>query len=128
MGGLEYYIQLANQRSRMLWDFIHASKGYYKSKLTDPKYFSRVNVIFRIQGGNLELEKTFIREAEKAGIVQITGHTFNPGIRISMYNSMPIEGVAYLTEFMRRFMLKYPAQVEPTRADSYAHVSDVSQV
>jgi phosphoserine aminotransferase len=109
MGGLDYYIQLANQRGAVLWDFINGSNGYYKSKITDVNYQSRINVIFRIQGGNTEMEKTFIREAEKAGIVQITGHSFNPGVRISMYNSMPIEGVAYLTQFMRLFQVKYPA-------------------
>lgn len=54
------------------------------------------------------MEETFIREAGKAGIAQVKGHTFNPGVRISMYNAMPIEGVAYLTQFMRKFMDKYP--------------------
>lgn len=53
MGGLEYYIQLANQRGRMLWDFINSSNGYYWSKITDDKYKSRINVIFRIQDKNL---------------------------------------------------------------------------
>jgi len=107
MGGLEYYIQLANARGKMLWDCLKESNGFYKSKLTDPKYHSRINVIFRIKGGDTELEKTFIREAGKAGIIQIVGHTFNPGVRISMYNSMPIEGVGYLVDFMRRFQAKY---------------------
>ena len=54
------------------------------------------------------MEDLFIKEAAEAGIVQIRAHTFNPGIRISMYNSMPLEGVAYLTHFMRKFMSKYP--------------------
>jgi len=40
--------------------------------------------------------------------VQIRGHTFNPGIRISMYNSMPIAGVQFLTNFMREFMKRNP--------------------
>jgi phosphoserine aminotransferase len=48
-------------------------------------------------------------EAKKVGIVQIKGHYFCPGIRISMYNAMPIEGVSYLIAFMRDFMEKYPA-------------------
>ena len=65
-------------------------------------------MILRICGGNSELEETFIREALKAGITQIRGHTFNPGIRVSMYNAMPIEGVAYLTQFMRVFMRDHP--------------------
>ena len=47
-------------------------------------------------------------EAKKAGIIQIRGHTFNPGIRVSMYNAMPIEGARYLCEFMNHFMVRYP--------------------
>lgn len=48
MGGLEYYTQLATQRSQILWGFIDACGGYYKSKITDKAYRSRINVIFRI--------------------------------------------------------------------------------
>jgi len=59
----------------MLWDYIHSTNGYYKSKITDPSYHSRVNVVFRICGGSAtkgalnDLEETFIREAKNAGIV-----------------------------------------------------------
>lgn len=109
MGGLEHYIQLAEERSKLLWSFIDSSNGYYMSKITDKSYRSRINVIFRIQGGNKELEALFIEEAKKAGIVQIKGHTFNPGIRVSMYNAMPVQGVSYLCAFMRHFMQRYPA-------------------
>lgn len=48
MGGLEYYTQLAEQRSTMLWNYMDSTDGYYKSKITDKAYRSRVNVIFRI--------------------------------------------------------------------------------
>ena len=48
MGGLEYYTQLAEQRSTMLWNYLDSTDGYYKSKITDKAYRSRVNVIFRI--------------------------------------------------------------------------------
>ena len=46
--------------------------------------------------------------AMKCGITQIKAHTFNPGIRVSMYNAMPVEGVTYLCNFMRCFMLDFP--------------------
>jgi phosphoserine aminotransferase len=92
----------------MLWDFIDSSNGYYKSKITDKQYRSRINVVVRVLGGNEELEATFIREAQKAGITQTKAHPFCPGLRFSMYNAMPIAGVAYLTQFMRKFMIKYP--------------------
>jgi len=47
--------------------------------------------------------------AQKAGITQIVAHGYNPGIRISMYNAMPVEGVAHLCNFMRTFMANFPA-------------------
>ena len=74
----------------MLWNFIDGSNGYYNSKLVSKKVRSRINVIFRVQGGDTKLEEVFMAEARKAGIVQIKGHFFNPGIRISMYNAMPL--------------------------------------
>ena len=47
-GGLEHYIQLANQRSSLMWSFIDSSNGYYKSKITDKAYRSHTNIVFRI--------------------------------------------------------------------------------
>lgn len=87
---------------------IDSTNGYYKSKITDKAYRSHTNIIFRILGGNKELEETFIQEAGKAGIVQIRAHVYNPGIRTSMYNAMPVEGALHLADFMRRFMARYP--------------------
>lgn len=112
-GGLERYIDLANQRGAMLWNFIDASGGYYSSKISETQWRSRINVIIRIQGERgvmTKLEKQFVAEAQKVGITQIVGHTFCPGIRISMYNAMPVEGVAHLCSFMRVFMNRYPAK------------------
>jgi len=106
-GGLEHYIQLAKQRSSMIWSFIDSSNGFYKTKITDSHYRSHVNICFRIQNGDKEIEAQFIKEAKNCGIVQITGHYFNPGIRISMYNSQPMGGVVYLISFMRQFMQQH---------------------
>jgi phosphoserine aminotransferase len=92
----------------MLWDFMDSSDGFYKSKITDKNYRSRVNVIFRIHDGNIKLEETFIEQAKNCGITQIKAHTFNPGIRISMYNAMPVAGVSHLVNFMRCFMVDFP--------------------
>jgi phosphoserine aminotransferase len=49
-----------------------------------------------------------MKEAKEWGIIQIKGHYFCPGIRISMYNAMPVAGVSHLCSFMRHFMKKYP--------------------
>jgi phosphoserine aminotransferase len=103
MGGVDYYLRLSLQKSQILWECIDSSNGYYKSKIVDKAYRSRTNVIFRIAGGDKALEAKFESEAKKVGIVQIKAHVVNPAIRISMYNAMPLEGVVYLTQFMRNF-------------------------
>ena len=63
MGGLAYYDQITHMKSKLLWDFIDNSDGFYKSKITDKNYRSRVNVIFRIHDGDTKLEATFIEMA-----------------------------------------------------------------
>lgn len=49
--GLDHYIKLAEVRSKMLLDFINSTSGYYKTKITDTNYQSRINIIFNVQGG-----------------------------------------------------------------------------
>ena len=83
----------------MLYSVIDNSQGYYVNKC-QKSFRSRVNVVFRIPG-NYDLEKKMILEAEKVKIINIAGHSNNPGIRISMYNAMPIEGVVALCTFMK---------------------------
>jgi phosphoserine aminotransferase len=52
MGGIHHYEDLASQRSKILWSFMDSSNGYYKSKIADKAYRSRINIIFRIQNGD----------------------------------------------------------------------------
>jgi phosphoserine aminotransferase len=63
MGGIPYYDQISAMKSKMLWEFIDSSDGFYKSKVTEKAYRSRVNIIFRIHDGNVKLEATFIELA-----------------------------------------------------------------
>ena len=107
MGGVAHYQKLAEKRSSILWKCIDGSRDFYKSKITDHAYRSRVNAIFRIADGDEYLENKFIEEAGEAGIVQIKAHVVNPAIRISMYNAMPVEGVEHLVSFMRDFQRRY---------------------
>ena len=53
--------------------------------------------------GNKELDAKFVKEAKEAGIENIKGHRTVGGMRASIYNAMPIEGVRYLVEFMKKF-------------------------
>ena len=105
MGGIAFYDAQAALKSSMLYDFIDGSGGYYRN-VTDKKFRSRMNINFRI--ANRDLEEKFIAQAESIKIINIKGHPFNPGIRISIYNAMPQQGVAYLIAFMKKFMRENP--------------------
>lgn len=100
-GGLPHYEQIANLKSKMLYDLIDNSGGYFVNN-TDKAFRSRINIHFRIPG-NLSLEDKLVKECEKWRIINIKGHAFNPGIRISSYNAMPVEGVVLLCKIMRKF-------------------------
>lgn len=109
-GGLETYIKLAEVRSKLMYDTIEASGGFYKNHV-DPKYRSNINVHFRIQadadeeGKDLyrKLELKFLEETFALGLKGLKGHGVNKGIRASLYNAMPVCGVEKLTDFMRTF-------------------------
>lgn len=79
---------MAEVKSKMVYNLLDKSNGYYVNK-TDKKFRSRMNINFRIEG-NRQLEAKLIEEAVKYKIVNIKGHPSNPGIRISIYNAMPV--------------------------------------
>jgi phosphoserine aminotransferase len=105
-GGLALYDREAQIKSDMLYHLLDNSKGYYMNR-TQKEFRSRINVNFRIEGDRT-LEKKLMAEADKIKIVNIAGHPTNPGIRISMYNAMPIDGVVHLCHFLERFMKENP--------------------
>jgi phosphoserine aminotransferase len=64
-----------------------------------------MNVTFDIQ--NDELNSNFVIEAEKAGLFGLKGHRMVGGLRASIYNAMPYEGILALVEYMKEFEKKY---------------------
>ena len=62
------------------------------------------NVPFTINGGDEALEKKFLDEAKKHKLYTLAGHRSVGGCRASLYNGLPVEGVAKLTDFMKSFM------------------------
>jgi len=62
---------------------------------------SRVNIVFRLP--NKDLDEQFIAGAESEGLFGLRGHRSVEGIRASMYNAMPLEGVERLVDFMNKF-------------------------
>eukprot|EP00351_Strombidinopsis_sp_SopsisLIS2011_P000854 CAMPEP_0116876106 /NCGR_PEP_ID=MMETSP0463-20121206/8135_1 /TAXON_ID=181622 /ORGANISM="Strombidinopsis sp, Strain SopsisLIS2011" /LENGTH=109 /DNA_ID=CAMNT_0004522553 /DNA_START=793 /DNA_END=1122 /DNA_ORIENTATION=+ len=96
----------AKNKTQALYDYIDNSNGYYISKV-NPKYRSRLNVPFRIMNDK-NLEAKFIKEAYQLGLIDIKGHVSTGGIRASIYNAMPMEGVAALVDFMKKFKAQNP--------------------
>lgn len=101
-GGLEKMKELNEEKAKLLYDFLDSS-NLFKATVSG-KDRSLMNVPFIT--GNEELDAKFIAEAKKAGLINIKGHRSVGGMRASIYNAMPIEGVKALVEFMRKFEIE----------------------
>jgi phosphoserine aminotransferase len=99
--GLAYYQEQAEKKSKMLYDYIDGSEGYYTNPV-DPRYRSRMNIPFRVKKDET-LENKFLKEAQAAGLIELKGHRSVGGCRASIYNAMPVEGVEALINFMKKF-------------------------
>merc|ERR1712072_826542 len=96
----------AEERSKLLYDFIDNSGGYYANTVED-RYRSRMNIPFRICT-NEDLENKFIKEAVENGLIELKGHRSVGGCRASLYNAMTLEGVQALVAFMGKFQSENP--------------------
>jgi phosphoserine aminotransferase len=90
----------------MLYDYMDNSDGYYINAV-DKKYRSRMNVPFRVKKDEA-LEKKFVEQAKEQGLIQLSGHRSVGGLRASLYNAMPVEGVQALLDFMTKFREQNP--------------------
>ena len=99
MGGLQAMKELNEKKAKVLYDYLDESKLFKGT--VDPKDRSLMNVPFVT--GNEELDAKFVKEATAAGFVNLKGHRTVGGMRASIYNAMPIEGVEKLVEFMKEF-------------------------
>lgn len=99
LGGLEEMEKRNRKKAAVLYDYLDSSALF---KPTAEKAFrSMMNVCFVT--GDAELDKKFCAEAGKAGFVNIKGHRSVGGMRASIYNAMPLEGVEKLVDFMKKF-------------------------
>lgn len=99
MGGLEAMKAHNEKKAKILYDFLDQSKLFKGT--VEKKDRSLMNVPFVT--GNEELDAKFVKEATAAGFVNLKGHRTVGGMRASIYNAMPIEGVEKLVEFMKKF-------------------------
>ena len=99
MGGLEAMQALNQKKAKVLYDFLDASQMFKGT--VEKKDRSLMNVPFVT--GDEALDARFVKEAEKAGFVNLKGHRTVGGMRASIYNAMPLEGVEKLVAFMADF-------------------------
>jgi len=99
MGGLEAMKKLNEEKAAILYDYLDSSKLFKGTVVKEDR--SLMNVPFVT--GDEELDAKFVKEATAAGFVNLKGHRTVGGMRASIYNAMPIEGVKALVEFMKKF-------------------------
>ena len=99
MGGLEEMQKRNIEKAKILYDFLDESELFKGTVVKEDR--SLMNVPFVT--GDADLDAKFVKEAKEAGFENLKGHRTVGGMRASIYNAMPIEGVKKLVEFMRKF-------------------------
>ena len=99
LGGLEAMEKINQQKAKILYDYLDQSKLFQGTVVAKDR--SLMNVPFVT--GSKELDAEFVKAAEAAGFVNIKGHRTVGGMRASIYNAMPTEGVEKLVQFMDQF-------------------------
>lgn len=104
IGGLEEMKRRNERKASLIYDYLDG-QNYYTAPV-DRNCRSMMNVVFVT--GNQELDKKFIAEAAAEGLKSLAGHRSIGGMRASIYNAMPYEGVEKLVAFMKKFALENP--------------------
>ncbi len=99
MGGLEAMKQHNEEKAKILYDYLDESKMFHGTVRKEDR--SLMNVPFVT--GDADLDAKFVAEAKKAGLENLKGHRTVGGMRASIYNAMPKEGVEALVAFMKKF-------------------------
>lgn len=103
-GGLAEMEHRNIAKAESLYTAIDGSGGYYRNRV-QPAARSRMNVIFNLH--DAALEPVFVAKAADAGLLALKGHRALGGIRASIYNAVPIEGVRVLCDFMAEFQRRH---------------------
>ena len=99
LGGVPAIEKINIEKAKLLYDFLDGSKLF--SGVAEAPWRSRMNVTFRT--GDEALDDAFVKDAAKAGLINLKGHRSAGGMRASIYNAMPMEGVKALIDFMKKF-------------------------
>ena len=99
IGGLEKMKELNEKKAKLLYDFLDSSEMFKGTVVPEDR--SLMNVPFVT--GDADLDAKFVKESTAAGLVNLKGHRTVGGMRASIYNAMPYEGVVALVDFMKKF-------------------------
>jgi phosphoserine aminotransferase len=102
MGGVKTIEKINNEKAAILYNFLDQSNMFKNN--VNKKDRSLMNIPFAAPTD--ELNEKFIKESEKAGLTTLRGHRLIGGMRASIYNAMPVEGVKKLVDFMKKFELE----------------------
>jgi phosphoserine aminotransferase len=91
-------------KSKMIYDIVDGSEGFYTGHAATESDRSIMNVVFKLP--TPEQDADFVAKAAEAGLTTLKGHRSVGGIRASLYNAMPVEGVEALASFMKDFAAK----------------------
>lgn len=103
LGGLDAIAKINQQKAQLIYDTIDNSNGFYRGH-AEKKSRSKMNITFRLP--TEELEKKFVKEATEDELIGLKGHRSVGGLRASIYNAFPLEGVKALVDFMKDFQNK----------------------
>ena len=99
IGGVEAMEKLKKEKAKLVYDFLDESKLF--TPHAEPGSRSDMNITFRTSSEALDAE--FVKTAEKRGMLNLKGHRVTGGMRASIYNAMPMEGVKALVDYMKEF-------------------------
>lgn len=103
LGGLAKMEQINRAKAGLLYDYLDQTEFYRSPVAKDDR--SLMNIPFTLRSA--DLDKAFLKETEAAGLMQLKGHRSVGGMRASIYNAMPMEGVQALVQCMREFERKH---------------------
>ncbi len=103
-GGVDEFARRNARKSSLLYSVIDGSGGFYRNEV-HPAVRSRMNIPFFLK--DEALDKTFLRQAQEARLISLKGHRALGGMRASIYNAMPEEGVQTLADFMQDFQRRH---------------------
>jgi phosphoserine aminotransferase len=101
-GGIDGMNKHSLSKSQLIYKTIDDSNGFYSCPV-DNNSRSRMNIPFRIRGGDDALEKEFLQKAEALKMMQLKGHRSVGGIRASLYNAITQANAETLAKFMKEF-------------------------